>query len=65
MVTDVAARAWRWLVWFARGLTGEARYDAYLAHERACHPGREPMTEREFWRDRYRAQDADPGSRCC
>lgn len=75
MATDAAVRIrpiarafgriWRAAIWYARGVTGEAKYDAYLAHERAAHPGREPMTEREFWRDHYRRQDRDPGSRCC
>ncbi|MBY0687424.1 YbdD/YjiX family protein [Microbacterium marinilacus] len=60
-----AARAWRALRWYVRGLTGEARYDAYVAHERSAHPGRTPMSPREFWRCVYRDQDANPGSRCC
>ncbi|WP_354670410.1 CstA-like transporter-associated (seleno)protein [Microbacterium oryzae] len=24
-----------------------------------------PLDERAFWREVYRAQDAEPGSRCC
>jgi uncharacterized short protein YbdD (DUF466 family) len=60
-----AGRAWRGLVWFARGVTGESKYDAYVAHERAAHPDREPMSERDYWRCLYREQDANPGSRCC
>ncbi|MBF0815759.1 YbdD/YjiX family protein [Microbacterium paludicola] len=58
-------RAWRGLVWFARGVTGEAKYDAYVAHERAAHPDRDPMTAKEYWRCVYREQDANPGARCC
>jgi len=58
-------RAWRGVAWWVRGVTGEARYDAYVAHERAAHPDREPMTPREFWRGVYREQDAHPGTRCC
>ena len=65
VVAGALARAWRGLVWYVRGVTGEAKYDAYLEHERQAHPDREPMTEREFWRDHYRQQDANPGSRCC
>jgi uncharacterized short protein YbdD (DUF466 family) len=58
-------RAWRALAWYVHGVTGESRYAAYVAHERAHHPEREPLTEREFWRRHYARQDADPGARCC
>ena len=57
--------AWDRARWWVRQLTGEGRYDAYLAHHRAHHPDVDPMTEREFWRDEYAKQDANPGSRCC
>lgn len=58
-------RGWDSARWWVRQLTGEAKYDAYLAHHRAHHPDVAPMTEREFWRDEYAKQDANPGSRCC
>lgn len=48
-----------------RAISGEDAYDRYLAYERAAHPHCEPMTEREFWRDRSDSQDIDPGGRCC
>lgn len=51
--------------WYLTSVMGEDAYRRYLAHERATHPDRPPMTESEFWRDRHRRQDADPGSRCC
>ncbi|WOF24379.1 YbdD/YjiX family protein [Microbacterium betulae] len=50
---------------FLYGMTGQSRYAAYVAHERAAHPDREPLDEREFWRSVYREQERDPGSRCC
>ena len=59
------ARAWDAVRWWVRGVNGEAKYDAYLAHHRAHHPGEEPLTERQFWRAEYARQDANPGSRCC
>jgi len=59
------ARAWRGVVWWAKGVTGESKYQAYVEHERRVHPDREPMTERDFWRDEYRRQDANPEGRCC
>lgn len=59
------ARGWRAIVWWAKGVTGESKYAAYLAHERRAHPDRPPMSEREFWRDEYARQDANPEGRCC
>lgn len=50
---------------FLSGMTGQSRYAAYLAHEREVHPGREPLSESAFWREIHRAQDRDPGGRCC
>lgn len=60
-----ARRTWQAVRWWVRQLSGEGRYDAYVAHHRAHHPERAPMTEREFWRAEYARQDANPGSRCC
>ena len=61
----VGRRAWQATRWWVRQLAGEGKYDAYLAHHRARHPGVAPMSEREFWRDEYAKQAANPGSRCC
>jgi uncharacterized short protein YbdD (DUF466 family) len=58
-------RAWGGLVWWAKGVTGESKYQAYVDHERRVHPDRTPMTERQFWRDEYARQDANPEGRCC
>ena len=52
--TRAARRAWRAAAWYANGLTGESRYEAYLAHERAAHPERPPLDRRAFWRDYHR-----------
>ncbi|MCS3428780.1 uncharacterized short protein YbdD (DUF466 family) [Mycolicibacterium mucogenicum 261Sha1.1M5] len=46
-------------------LTGEGAYAAYVAHAGRAHPGAEVLSEREFWRERYADEDANPGSRCC
>ena len=56
---------WARARWWVRQLSGEGKYDAYVAHHRAHHPERAPMTEREFWRAEYARQEANPGSRCC
>ncbi len=64
-VVDAARRVWRTVAWYVNGVTGQSRYAAYVAHERTRHPDHEPLSEREFWRAHYAAQDARPGTRCC
>lgn len=57
-----------WLARFAaivRRIIGAPDYAAYVAHVRACHPGREPMGEREFVAERLNSRYEKPGSRCC
>jgi uncharacterized short protein YbdD (DUF466 family) len=44
---------------------GDNHYERYLAHRARCHSGEAVMTEREYWRHRHAAADADPGARCC
>jgi uncharacterized short protein YbdD (DUF466 family) len=51
--------------WYVRELMGDAKYERYVAHLRGAHPDAEVPTERQFWRDHYADQDANPGSRCC
>lgn len=58
-------RAGRGIRWYMRTLMGDSAYETYLAHHRRNHPGDEPMTERQFWRDRMDEQDRNPGARCC
>ncbi len=48
-----------------RRIIGVPDYESYVAHVRAHHPGTEPMTEREFHRDRLHARYSQPGNRCC
>lgn len=49
----------------ARGVVGSDAYDRYLAHHRVSGCAHAPMTEREFWREKYAAQDRSPEGRCC
>lgn len=58
-------RAGRAVRWYTADLMGETKYATYVAHLRAHHPDREPVSERQFWREHYAAQDANPGARCC
>jgi len=51
--------------WYLTTLMGDRAYETYLAHQRAHHPDAPVPTERQFWRDRMREQDRNPGARCC
>ena len=46
-------------------IVGAPDYERYVAHVRACHPDREPMTRDEFARERLAARYDRPGARCC
>ena len=41
---------WHGIVWYLREISGEVRYDHYLEHFAAEHPGETPMSEVEFIR---------------
>ena len=62
---DLIVRAGRGIRWYMRNLMGDTAYETYLAHHRRTHPDEQPMTERQFWRDRMDEQDRNPGARCC
>lgn len=62
---QAVARGARSVWWYLTALMGDTAYRTYVEHHRAVHPDEEPLTEREFWRQRYADQDANPGSRCC
>ena len=57
-----AARGVRWWV---SSVMGDNAYARYLEHLAIQHPGLPVPSEREYWRDRYAAMDANPGARCC
>ena len=61
----VVRRGWRALAWYVTGVLGESDYQRYVAHLRRVHPDAEVPTVRDYWRERYAAQDANPGARCC
>ncbi|MGW2094763.1 YbdD/YjiX family protein [Promicromonospora sukumoe] len=64
-VLGVVRRGWRALTWYVTGVLGESDYQRYVAHLRRVHPDAAVPTVRDYWRDRYAAQDANPGARCC
>ena len=58
-------RAGRGIRWYVTNLMGDSAYATYVAHRRRQHPDEEPMTERQFWRQKMDDQDRNPGARCC
>ncbi len=48
-----------------RRIIGAPDYAAYVAHVRAHHPEREPLSERQFTEERLAARYEKPGARCC
>lgn len=66
-VINRLARCGSGIRWYLRELMGDSAYPRYLAH-RAAHGDGLPgpaLTEREFWREKYRDDAANPRSRCC
>lgn len=59
------ARAARAVRWYVTSMMGDTAYAGYVDHRRRTHPGAAVLSEREFWRERYAQEDANPGSRCC
>jgi len=64
-MTATVRRAVRGVGWYVMALMGDTAYGNYVAHHRSTHGDEAPLTEREFWKERYREQDLTPGSRCC
>lgn len=62
---DALRRVARGTAWYVTSVMGDRAYADYVAHHRGVHPGEEPLSEREFWRDRHRRQERDPSGRCC
>lgn len=58
-------RALQAFIWWVTSVMGDHDYERYLAHHRVRHPGEPILSEREYWRERYAAADANPGARCC
>lgn len=51
------------LRWYLREFTGESRWDDYLA--RCARDGREPMSRRDFERERDHQREHAARGRCC
>ena len=55
------SRGWEML----RGVVGADKYERYVRFHQQSGCGEPPLSRREFWREHYRDQDRNPGSRCC
>ncbi|MCZ4520706.1 YbdD/YjiX family protein [Rhodococcus ruber] len=55
----------RGLWWWITSVMGDHDYDHYVAHLARHHPGQEPPTVRQYWKDRHAEADRNPGARCC
>ena len=53
------------LSWYSATLMGDNHYRRYVEHRRRMHPDEPVATEREYWKMRHAATDANPGARCC
>ncbi len=51
--------------WWFSSVMGDNAYARYCDHLARRHPGEPVPTEKQYWRDRYAAMDANPGARCC
>jgi uncharacterized short protein YbdD (DUF466 family) len=51
--------------WYWGTLMGDNHYQRYVEHRTGIHPGEEVVSEREYWRMRHAATDANPNPRCC
>ena len=60
-----AAEIARQIRWYVSSLMGDNHYDRYVEHCRRTRPGEPVISEREYWRMRHGAADANPGARCC
>ena len=58
-------RVGRGIRWYMSSLMGDNAYAVYVAHQRRTHPEAEPLTERQFWRQKMDDQDRNPGASCC
>lgn len=58
-------RIWRLACDTARLAIGIPSYSTYVAHMRARHPDREPMSPADFFRERQNARYSGGSGRCC
>ncbi|HEY9310792.1 YbdD/YjiX family protein [Williamsia sp.] len=64
-VASLTRRGLRAVRWYVRSVMGDNHYRRYVEHQAARHPGTPPLSESDYWRNRYAAQDNNPPGRCC
>jgi uncharacterized short protein YbdD (DUF466 family) len=64
-VARQAALAAREVRSYWRSLMGDDLYERYLDHRGRTHPGEPVLSERDYWRMRHTATEANPQTRCC
>jgi uncharacterized short protein YbdD (DUF466 family) len=60
-VTEVARR----IGWYWGTLMGDTHYQRYVELHERTHPGEPVPSERDYWRMRHQATEANPSTRCC
>ena len=55
----------RQISWYWSSLMGDNHYRRYVDLRARTHPGEPVPTERDYWRMRHAATEANPQSRCC
>lgn len=64
-VSNDLSKAGRYLTQSLRLMVGMPRYDTYLAHRDATHPGEPVMSYEAFFRERQAARYGGGQGRCC
>lgn len=65
---DSITRLSQWFskaAWGLKGVMGGHAYERYVSHFRQEHPGEEPLTEREFWKQKATDDEKSVQARCC
>lgn len=63
--TGLIGQTARHIRWYCATLMGDNHYRRYVEHRGRAHPGEPVLDERQYWKERHRAADTNPGSRCC
>jgi uncharacterized short protein YbdD (DUF466 family) len=58
-------RAWQFLRWYLRELSGEADYQRYVAQIQQLGTGAQPLSRRDFERRRSAELEGTVTNRCC
>lgn len=51
--------------WGLKGVMGGHAYERYVSHLRQEHPEQEPLSEKEFWKEKAKLDEKNVQARCC